>query len=415
MTGSTRPAAARRARPDLEVAGVTGWTFVFDRPPRRLHRLNPTAASVFALLDGTVDLDELTRVLADRYATDPAEIAPDVQAIVEEFEGEGLLVGSRSLPSDVEPGHAVRGFRPPTAHLAPVLARCLADRAGTTDLGIHQAMGFRFRVLADEVAAREGLRAILEPLAAESPAGHAPGPFGAPPVRTYHLRAPRPGATGWRLHLDASPVLVAHSVTLLIDHLLWHLNRMAVLSCGHDTVFHAAAAADERGAVLLPGESNAGKSTLVTGLVADGLGYLSDEAILLDEHDRAWPYPKAIDLDPGSWPVFPGLTPSEAEGDLHQNRWHIPPDRIRPGSVGAPTAVRAIVSPRYEEGAAPRLEAFAPEEAFALLLEQAFHVGTRPGAIAQVARLVETVPCHRVVSGRLDGAVALVRELLAAA
>jgi hypothetical protein len=111
--------------------------------------------------------------------------------------------------------------------------------------------------------------------------------------------------------------------------------------------------------------------------------------------------------------VFPELTPSGPEAELHEVRWHIPPDRIRAGAVGTPTPVRAVLSPRYEEGAEPRLEPFAPEDAFGLLLEQAFHVGEREGAIEQVARLVEQVPCHRVVSGRLDGAVALAREVLA--
>lgn len=412
MTGSPPPTAGLCVRSDLEIAEVTGWTFVFDRPPRRLHRLNPTAASIFTLLDGTADLDELTRLLAGSYGTQPERIAPDVRAIVQEFDGEGLLVDSVPAPSVDGPGRTVRGQRPTTSRWGPTFARGLADRARAIDLGTYQAMGFRFRVVTDELVPLDGVRSILAPLAIDPQLHQNDTPYGAPPIRTYHLRAPNGHQTTWRLHLDATAIHRAHSLPSAVDHLLWHLNRMAVLSCTEDTVFHAAAATDGRGAVLLPGESNAGKSTLVTGLVAAGLDYLSDEAVLLDRHGRAWPYPKAVDLDPGSWPLFPELTPDAGVAELHRVRWHLPVDDIRQGSVGAATPVRAVLSPRYEEGAPPHLEPFAPEDAFGLLLEQAFHVGNRPGAIDQVARLVETVPCHRVVSGRLDGAVALVREVL---
>jgi hypothetical protein len=404
-----------RARTDLEVGEVTGWTFVFDRSTRRLHRLNPTAASVFELLDGTTGTGALIDVLAEGYGVDPSTIAADVRAILADFASEGLLTGGPDPSPTGAPVPTVRGQDPRPSRLAPCLDRLLAARPDTLDLGPYAAMGFRFRVLTDDAESAEALDRILASLA-EGPTGPPPpSPFGRPPLRTYHLRVLDGSPPTWRLHLDATRIHTTHGRGLAIDHLLWHLNRMAVLTCSTDTVFHAGAVTDGRHAALLPGESNAGKSTLVTGLVAGGLGYLSDEAVLLDADDRAWPYPKAVDLDPGSWPVFPELAPTEDEADLHRIRWHVAPDRIRPGAAGPPSTVRAILSPRYEAGATPRLEPFAPEEAFGLLLEQAFHVGDRAGAIEQVARLVESVPCHRVVSGQLDGAVALVRDVLASA
>jgi hypothetical protein len=62
--------------------------------------------------------------------------------------------------------------------------------------------------------------------------------------------------------------------------------------------------------VILPGDMEVGKTTLVTGLLQAGADYLSDEAVgvgLTDTDLRG--YAKALSLDPGSWPLFPSLEP----------------------------------------------------------------------------------------------------------
>lgn len=397
------------ARTGLEVGEVTGWTFVFDRVARRLHRLNASAALVLDQLDGSRSLDELVAVLADHHGgADAAQIRRDVAAIIDQFAQEGLIEGIG--PPASGPEARVPGLVPSTSAWAPLLARGFERRPGVIALGRYRAMGTVFAVTTDDDGVVEELQAILNSLASSGDEGG--GPFGNPPLRSYHLRRPPEDGRWWRLYLDGTRIHRSSSRGAAVDHLLWHLNRMAVLSCPGDTVFHAAAAAGPSGAVLLPGVSNAGKSTLVTGLVESGLDYLSDEAVLLDAHGVLWPYPKAIDLDPGSWPVLSHLAPDADRAELHQKRWHLPPDRIRASPTSGPAPVAVIVAPRYEEGATPHLEPLPPEEAVALVLEQAFHLGEHPGALAQVTSLVESVPVRRLISGSLDGAVALVRRAL---
>lgn len=52
-------------------------------------------------------------------------------------------------------------------------------------------------------------------------------------------------------------------------------------------------------AIVLPGSSHAGKSTLVAALVAAGATYYSDEYAVLDVRGRVYPFPRRLSLRPG--------------------------------------------------------------------------------------------------------------------
>jgi hypothetical protein len=70
---------------------------------------------------------------------------------------------------------------------------------------------------------------------------------------------------------------------------------------------HAGAVRWRGGAVLLPGPSHAGKSTLVAELIRRGCVYYSDEYALIDGEGRANPYPRALQLRDGEGRVRPVL------------------------------------------------------------------------------------------------------------
>lgn len=64
-----------------------------------------------------------------------------------------------------------------------------------------------------------------------------------------------------------------------------------------DFVFiHAGVVADGDGAIVLPGHSFAGKTTLVRALVQAGAVYYSDEFAVLAQDGRVLPYPKRLSL-----------------------------------------------------------------------------------------------------------------------
>src|SRR3954454_6698789 len=72
-----------------------------------------------------------------------------------------------------------------------------------------------------------------------------------------------------------------------------------------DVIFiHAGAVGHDGGAVVLPGESFAGKTTLVAELVRRGATYFSDEFAVIDRDGLVHSFPKPLSIrTPGSGPV----------------------------------------------------------------------------------------------------------------
>ena len=114
------------------------------------------------------------------------------------------------------------------------------------------------------------------------------------------------------------------------NYLLAEVNSHAIAAAADGLVFHSAAVSTSAGAVLLVGEPNAGKSTMVTGLVAAGLAYVTDEAVPVDLGSNVvTAYPKPIGLDLGSWDLFADLVPPSFD-PLVEQRWWLRPDDVGP-------------------------------------------------------------------------------------
>lgn len=82
------------------------------------------------------------------------------------------------------------------------------------------------------------------------------------------------------------------AISTVAMRIRWHVARNA-----HGYVFvHAGAVAHQGRALLLPGRSFAGKSTLVAALVESGATYYSDEFAVLDAAGRVHPYPHTLTI-----------------------------------------------------------------------------------------------------------------------
>lgn len=91
------------------------------------------------------------------------------------------------------------------------------------------------------------------------------------------------------LVLAADPDRAAATVVSAVDRAL-----LASTPC---LTVHAAALAGPRGAVIVPGVSGAGKTTLAAAAMQAGLRLLSDEAACLDaERDLVWAHPRPLGL-----------------------------------------------------------------------------------------------------------------------
>lgn len=213
-------------------------------------------------------------------------------------------------------------------------------------------------------------------------------------------------AGGRHVLYDGQRVVAAGmDVDEAVAMVLWHLNQLAVTTAGYAVVHAGAVAAHGRG-VVLAAPMEAGKSTLVTALVAAGWTYLSDEfaGLSLADH-RLHPYPCPISLEPGSFSLFAHLRPPHASGDAL--RWHLRPDDVRPGSLSAAVPPAAVVFPRYRPGALCRLEPVGAADALVLLSNQALNLHSGGQRVFQaLARLAAKIPAYRLVFGRLHDATA---------
>ncbi|MFP5489063.1 MAG: hypothetical protein ACLGHQ_12245 [Acidimicrobiia bacterium] len=200
----------------------------------------------------------------------------------------------------------------------------------------------------------------------------------------------------------------------LVGVLLWHLNQRVMLETRSHLLVHAGAVSLGGQAVVFPGDADAGKSTLVAALVADGFSYLSDEAAAVDlETGMVCPYPRAIALERGSWPLLPALEPP---GDLRrrtEDLWLLTGEDVRPGSTSAAHPCGAVVFPQLHAGTAARLTPLSRAESVRRLARRSTNLAAlgERGFRAVVA-LVDDATCWELRLDGVDAAVRAVRTLL---
>ena len=142
-------------------------------------------------------------------------------------------------------------------------------------------------------------------------------------------------------------------------------------------------------AIVLPGRTHAGKSTLVAALVRAGATYYSDEYALVDGDGRVWPYPRPLSLRRARGPV------------------RVRPERL--GRVGrGPLPVGLVVLCRF--AARTKLGPLSPGRALLALLKQT--VAARAQAATAMERLSRIVTTAPVAAGTRGEAGEFARALL---
>ncbi len=153
-------------------------------------------------------------------------------------------------------------------------------------------------------------------------AGHAVGErTDRAPTASYRRVIDPDGSMRYERH-DHRRDPVAEAVGSTIDELVDDLHLTIALHAVDEVFVHAGVVAWNDRAILLPGRSHAGKSTLVHALLDAGATYLSDEYARITADGRIAPYPRPIHLrtptgrrlidpndlgDVAETPVSPGL------------------------------------------------------------------------------------------------------------
>ena len=274
-----RPATAhrRRQRPDVRRIGV-GVPLRIGRA-RRARRLQPRRPR---------------RWRRRRHGRPPA----DHQAVHHPTTPGALLARFAARHPSNEWFHTVEGLvdggcvhaTTDRAAAAEQIRRLLArrrpdrlTRETTVDTRTFDAHGVTFTISspdADVVAAFDDL--LVDFRSARRLAG-------APSVR-FAVEATRPDGTEqtwYRVTADDEVVYTSLLEGSLVSHLLMDVNARAAAACRDDgTVpLHAGTVAGAHGAIVLPGASHSGKTTITTALAAAGHRFVADEVSRLDPDD----------------------------------------------------------------------------------------------------------------------------------
>ncbi|MFZ0745652.1 MAG: hypothetical protein WAM85_14670 [Terracidiphilus sp.] len=200
---------------------------------------------------------------------------------------------------------------------------------------------------------------------------------------------------GDQFHASIENVFVASSSTVigLIPPLIQVLDDAVVEHLTTLRAVHAGTVLWNERALLLPGATHAGKSSLVAELLRRGATYFSDEFALIDPEGFVHPYPRPLLLRngrPAQSPVLPGEFNAPV-GD-------------------APARVGWILALEYQPDYNWSVDLVPQSEAVITLLKNTPHfLKESPDMVSTFQRAVEGAACY---AGRRADAVPAVDQIL---
>ncbi len=382
---------APRPGADVQACFLTDGCVLFSESRQEIHALNTSAGVIWCLLEEGLDAACIAGVLQRDFRLAAADATAFVGAALADWERRGLLAGAGAeAPEPMAPAPPVR-----TGPVPPAMAeRCYA------------LLGRRFLV---------GFAQPAQAVAADAALAHLAGPG-------------READVVLQVFEEQDDILLTHAgevlgrcrsvgeLAPLLKEQIWIMATNA-----HDFFLgiHAGVVGGPSGTLLMPGDPGSGKSTLTAALVHAGFRYFSDEMALLRDDLRVMPLPLSLCIKSTGLAVlasrFPELQhlPVHDRADGKRVAYLPPPGTPMVSDAAAP--VRAILFPRYREGAPTRCRSLTKAAALQRLMAQCLVVRGRL-TLARVQALVgwiETMPCHELESGSLAEAVDVAARLLA--
>jgi hypothetical protein len=184
-----------------------------------------------------------------------------------------------------------------------------------------------------------------------------------------------------RLYCDSDLLLTTSSLDDVRIALEWDL-QMYVAEMALNRVFvHAGVVGWKGQAIILPGRSHTGKTTLVAELVRAGATYYSDEYAVLDQHGRVHPFARPLGVRDGSG-ISSTKLPVQALGG-------------RTGTRPLPAGL--VVVSTYEPGGTWEPVPISPGQGALALLNNTVPARRKPQAVLDA--LHQVVACARILEG----------------
>jgi hypothetical protein len=228
---------------------------------------------------------------------------------------------------------------------------------------------------------RAGTELLLRRMLSRMPYGAELVAGSEPASRTYTIASPgqsAPAAPGqYRLYANGRKLAAAPRPSLLLEK-LGSDAMIHVANHAPGFVFvHAGVVAWKGRALLFPGSSFAGKTTLVASLVRAGAVYYSDEYALLDEHGLVHPYARQLQMR------HPGRTRQRS----------VCVSRIEGVAGTTPIPVAHIYFSRYTSKSEWNPEPIPPGLATLKMLPHAISIRRTPSRVLKTLAAVTSAAC----------------------
>jgi hypothetical protein len=222
------------------------------------------------------------------------------------------------------------------------------------------------------------------------------------------------GSSGYRLTFGQKIVATVNTLRELIGRanglfLTWEHPDVDFLA-----YFHAAAVSQSGRAILLPGISGTGKSTLVGYLASRGFAYLGDDLIAMAASDWSLrPLPTCLSVKSGSWPILEAFYPQLSHCQIVQYHGrvvrYVEPTKTA-HLAGAPSL---ILFPNYAKDQVAKLRPLTRLQTMTRLLETAtdFDKPATTAKVTEFLRFVETTPAYEFTYSDLPSALNAIREV----
>jgi hypothetical protein len=226
----------------------------------------------------------------------------------------------------------------------------------------------------------------------------------------------QPGADRYWLRAASGEECSFAEARDVVAHLEYLINAAAAVGLGHHLLIHAGAVATSSSALILPGASGQGKSTLVTALAQGGLFYLSDELAVVDRSSlKALPFLKPICLKDGG---YQALTSSfDLRGSFRAQRADGVSVCYLPAPLPCPPnaafRIGYVVLPVRRMGAALELKPTARAQALAELARNSLNLPRHGAAgLEAIARVVEGAACYTLIYDSAPDAASTLSKLV---
>lgn len=261
------------------------------------------------------------------------------------------------------------------------------------------AAGFSFRAFGLLIGVRTNEPAAIDELRSRAPFASTP----SEETEVEYLYSIVVGGEGKRrgsrrynlIYSDATQICRTLDWQALLDGFERDVELFVAERARGRVFVHAGVVEKDGVAIVLPGRTLGGKSTLVAELVRAGATYFSDEFAILDEEGLVYPFPRPLQLR---------RTP-ERPAEKYS-----PPDVVaKPDS--SPVPVACVLLTEYKSGARFRPRRLSPGRACLELLQHTLSARTQPELV--LPALATVTSRSRVYETARGEARALARTILA--